>query len=227
MLEKINVKKYWNAVCYNNGTVVNFPEGGEKNQKKHCSSGKVISINQPTGRALSERVIRPSQSPVSPEAPVRAALGSSRLRLGLVVFLFLFLNTHSNICSDPSASLSCFSSVLFGPLGFRYVLLSLLLPFLLAIPGFDHLGKFPGKQRAGDEKWSQGQDDGCEEAVGVFGCPVHHVLRPCFNVNHHLLSAHQTKCSKMTTNKKKCISHAAVQKKSLFSLNHWFDELKV
>lgn len=45
VLEKVNIKKYWNAECCNHVTAVNFPE---KNKTKHCSSEKVISINQHT-----------------------------------------------------------------------------------------------------------------------------------------------------------------------------------
>lgn len=48
----------------------------------------------------------------------------------------------------------------------------------------DHLGQFPGEQRAGDEERRESQDDGGEETVGVFGGPLHHVLGPRPDVDH-------------------------------------------
>lgn len=72
----------------------------------------------------------------------------------------------------------------FLPLGLVYVFLTLLLSLLFAVTCLDHLGQFPGQQRAGDEQRGQSQYDGGEETVGVFGSPLHNILCPCSHINH-------------------------------------------
>lgn len=74
--------------------------------------------------------------------------------------------------------------VFLGPLGFGDVILTFLLFLLLPVTHLDHLGQFPGEQRAGDEERRESQDDGGEETVGVFGGPLHHVLGPRPDVDH-------------------------------------------
>lgn len=79
-------------------------------------------------------------------------------------------------------------SVLFGSLSLDNVLMPLLLFLLLPVTCLNHLGQFPGQQRAGDEEGRERQYDSGEETVGVFGGPLHHVLRPCSYVNHAVFS---------------------------------------
>jgi len=83
-----------------------------------------------------------------------------------------------------SVSLGSPFSVFLGPLGLCDVFLTFLLFLLLLVSHFDHLGQFPRQQRAGDEERGKGEDDRGEEAVGVLGGPLHHVLRPGAHVNH-------------------------------------------
>ena len=75
-------------------------------------------------------------------------------------------------------------SVFLGPLGLCNILLTFLLFLLLFVPGFNHLGQFPRQQRTGNEEGCESQYDRREETVGVFGSPLHHVLRPASHVDH-------------------------------------------
>lgn len=80
------------------------------------------------------------------------------------------------------------SSIFLGSLGFCNVLLSFLFLLLLTVLGLYHLGKFPGQQGTGDEQRGQCQDNRGEKAIWIFGCPLHHIFRPCFKINHCLLT---------------------------------------
>ena len=85
------------------------------------------------------------------------------------------------LCPHPALA----DSVLLGPLGcLGYVFLTFLLFLLFPVTHLNHLGQFPGQQCTGNEERCERQYDSGEETIGVFGSPLHHVLRPCPNVNH-------------------------------------------
>lgn len=82
-------------------------------------------------------------------------------------------------------------SVFLGPLSLYYVFLPLLFFLLLSVTCLNHLGQFPGQQRAGNEERRESQYDSGEETVWVFGSPLHHILCPCSYINHAVYSSNK------------------------------------
>lgn len=120
-------------------------------------------------------VLPPGHGAYQPGVDSRAGTCHYLDQWGLLILILFFA---------PHPTAAPLARSVFLPLGPVYVLLTLLLLLLLAVTCLDHLGQFPGQQRAGDEQRGQGQNDGGEETVGVFGGPLHDILCPCSHINH-------------------------------------------
>lgn len=78
----------------------------------------------------------------------------------------------------PSGTLVCFNDLSLG----YFLLVILLLP---SFPVFlNHLGQFPRNDGTASEDRYESQRDGGQEAVGVFGDPLDHIVSTFLKINH-------------------------------------------